>query len=72
MEQIPEFKQSENESKEKVHGEVQEKIKIMVEEGFVPKDESRTQEERQAVWDAHRDQKKAKFDPKNIEQGDLF
>ena len=57
----------------KPDNEFEEKLQEMVEGSFeIPGQTPKTPEERQAKWDDLKAKQSKKFDPKNLEQGDLF
>lgn len=60
------------EKQPKSNNEVREKISDMVKNNFTPKHSHRTQEEIQGSWDAAKAEQSKKFDPNNLEQGELF
>jgi hypothetical protein len=47
-------------------------VERMIERDFTPKHEPRTQGEIQRNWDEHKAKQSKKFDPKNLEQKELF
>jgi hypothetical protein len=65
-------KPNNNNEDERIEKEVREKVYKIVEDNFIPKHEPLTQEEIQANWDKRKSENSKKFDPNNLEQGDLF